>query len=118
MKKFTFLFPLIFFGCISFSIAQNKVDKYCQVLVTNKGFVKNLKQIMKISFGDDKGLFSFKDSIVMQQLRTVDHFTSATDVLNYMSRIGWTLVNVHYPVTYGTEILYFKKAFDSSELAE
>lgn len=53
----------------------------------------------------------------MRQLKLVDHFTTETDVLNYMSKIGWTLVNIHSEAAY-FEVLYFKKTFDISELTE
>jgi hypothetical protein len=119
MKKFAILFPVIFLGYVSFSIAQNKVEKYCQVIVKYKSGLTKVKRIAKISFGEDKGLFSFRDSLVMRQLKLVDDLTTETDVLNYMNKIGWSLVNVHSGLLYtAAEIFYFKKSFDNSELTE
>jgi hypothetical protein len=119
MNKHLFLFTVIFFTSCCFAFAQNKVDKYCQVIVGPKNGL-TAKRIAKISFGENKDLFALKDTTIFQKLHyNVDHLVTETDVLNYMSKSGWTLVNIHSVFQYTNyEVLYFKKAFDISELAE
>lgn len=119
MNKHLLLLTVIFFASCCFALAQNKVDKYCQVIVGPKNGLTT-KRIAKISFGENKDLFALKDTTVLQKLHyNVDHMITETDVLNYMSKSGWTLVNIHSAFIYtNCEVLYFKKAFDISELAE
>jgi len=77
------------------------------------------KRIATISFGEQFNLFSFKDSTVINQLQKVNDLKTETDVLNYMASIGWRLVNFNYTGMYGAiEVMYFKREFDKSELAE
>ncbi|MCR8558278.1 hypothetical protein KXD93_11515 [Mucilaginibacter sp. BJC16-A38] len=119
MKKHLFFFAVIFFTSSCFAFAQNKIDKYCQVIIGPKNGLTT-KRIAKISFGDNKDLFALKDTTVFQKLHfNVDHMVTETDVLNYMSKSGWTLVDIHSAFQYNHyEVIYFKKAFDISELAE
>jgi hypothetical protein len=42
----------IFFTSVTFVFAQNKVEKYCQLVVNSKGGFSS-KRIAKISFGDN-----------------------------------------------------------------
>jgi len=117
MNKHLFLFTIVFFTSCYFAFGQNKVDKYCQVIVGPKSGL-TAKRIAKISFGENKDLFALKDTTLLQKLHyNVDHLVTETDVLNYMSKSGWTLVNIH-SIYANCEVLYFKKAFDISELAE
>jgi hypothetical protein len=119
MNKHLFLLTVIFFTSCCFALAQNKADKYCQVIVGPKNGLTT-KRTAKISFGENKDLFALKDTTVLQKLRyNVDHMITETDVLNYMSKSGWSLVNIHSAFIYtNCEVLYFKKAFDISELTE
>jgi hypothetical protein len=119
MNKHLLLLAAIFFTSCCFAFAQNKVDKYCQVIVGPKNGLTT-KKMAKISFGENKDLFALKDTTVLQKLHyNVDRMVTETDVLNYMSKSGWTLVNIHSAFQYNHyEVLYFKKAFDISELAE
>lgn len=73
----------------------------------------------KISFGLKKELFAPKDTTILQKLNYVNQLTTEADVLNYMTGLGWKLVDIHAGGLYtATEIIYFKKEFDSSELQE
>jgi hypothetical protein len=117
MNKHLFLSTIIFFISCCFAFAQNKVDKYCQVIVSPKNGLTS-KRVAKISFGENKDLFALKDTTALQKLHyNVDRLATETDVLNYMSKSGWTLTNIH-SIYANCEVLYFKKAFDISELAE
>jgi hypothetical protein len=117
MNKHLFLLTVIFFTSYCFAFAQNKVDKYCQVIVSPKTGL-TAKRKAKISFGENRDLFALKDTTVLQKLHfDVDQLVTEADVLNYMSKSGWTLANIH-SIYSNCEVLYFKKAFDISELAE
>ncbi len=111
MKKTILLLIILIALLTGFASAQIKTDKYCQVIVARKR--------AKISFGADRDLFKLKDTSAMQQLNFVNYLTTEADVLNYMSKLGWSLVNVHSAGPYTLEeFFYFKKAFNASELAE
>jgi hypothetical protein len=118
MKKHLFLLCILFFAIVPFANSQDKIAKYCQVRVGPKGGFTS-KRKTEISFGDDKNLFAFSDTAVLQKLRMVNQLTTETDVLNYMSKLGWELVNVHSAYLYTTtEIFYFRKSFDNTELIQ
>jgi hypothetical protein len=116
MKK-TILFTVIFLLTFcSFTFAQTKIDRFCEVsIVPQNGF--RGKTLSKISFGELDSLFFFKDNSIITNLEKVNSLKTSTDVLNYMSNLGWTLVNVipFGPYT-SSERLYFKKTFDLSDL--
>jgi hypothetical protein len=113
MKKHFLLLMVIFFVFVSTISAQTKIEKYCQVIVAPKTKWTS-DRIARISFGENKWLFSPRDTTVFQQLHYVNSLTTETDVLNYMSKIGWTLVDVH-PENLFQTVFYFKKIFDVSE---
>ena len=118
MKKTIILLVILITLLVGLASAQTKIDKYCQVLVGNKNYVLYTKKSQVIiSFGQKKELFSFKDTSVLQQLKLVNNLTTETDALNYMSKLGWTLVNIH-AITNVWEVIYFKKQFDTAELQE
>ena len=114
MKKHIILFFAALFFFFSVSFAQAKIDKFCEVTVSPNRFTK-------ISFGNNKWLFNPKDTSIFEKLRYVNNLTNATDVLNYMSKIGWSLVSIHFgPFAryIDDEKLYFSKAFDVSDFVE
>ena len=114
MKKHIILFFAALFFFFSVSFAQAKIDKFCEVTVSPNRFTK-------ISFGNNKWLFNPKDTSIFEKLRYVNSLTNATDVLNYMSKIGWSLVSIHFgPFAryIDDEKLYFSKAFDVSDFVE
>jgi len=95
--------------CVTASFAQQKVDKYCVVVMNYHGF----KARPTFFAGNVDSLFSFKDSTIINNLVRVKELKSVPDVLNYMSSIGWTLVGT--PTGWG--YIYFRRSFDLSELA-
>ncbi|HZY36366.1 MAG TPA: hypothetical protein VFE53_06935 [Mucilaginibacter sp.] len=113
MHKHLFLFLFLWLSFLSFSFAQTKVEKYCQVVVGPQG-ISRTKRIAKISYGENKWLFTPKDTSLFQQLNYVNSLTTEADVLNYMSHLGWTFVNVH-SAGGGQEWFYFKKEFDAAD---
>ncbi|RKR82138.1 hypothetical protein BDD43_2306 [Mucilaginibacter gracilis] len=118
MKKYFFSTLMLLLVMASVASAQTKIDKYCQVLVGNNNYTLYLKKSSaKISFGDRKELFAPKDTTIFQQLKKVNSLTTETDVLNYMSQLGWSVVNIH-AITNKWEVIYFKKEFDRSEFAQ
>ena len=118
MKKHLLLLIPLIIASVSSIHAQIKVEKYCQVIVSPKGGFTN-KRIAKISFGEDKSLFALKDTSEFEQLKYVNSLTTETDVLNYMSKIKWRLVNVHsFGLYTNAEVFYFVKGFGKSELTD
>ncbi|MDR3694697.1 hypothetical protein [Mucilaginibacter sp.] len=113
MKKHLLLFLTLILTSVSYAHAQTKVDKYCQVTIGTNNV--NRKKVAKISFGENKGKFALKDSIIIKQLYQVNDLATGTDILNYMAQIGWNLVSIHSSSPW-YEVFYFKRTFDSSEL--
>ena len=110
MKKTILLLIILITLLVGFASAQTKIDKYCEVAVYKKAH---------IYLGDVKELFALKDTSEYQKLKLVNELTTTTDVLNYMSKLGWTVVNIHAAGSYTlTEMLYFKKQYDIAELQE
>ena len=113
MKRLV-LVSLSFLFYTSIAFAQTKVDRYCQVTVDK---VMYSKKNVKLYFGSEDSLFSFKDSSEIARLKRISKLTEAPDVLNYMSNLGWKLISV---IAFGSDNLadrfYFKKEFDSNEL--
>ena len=109
------LFTLIVIFCNS-TFAQNKVERYCQVQIVPKRFSIETETV-SISFGKEETLFSFKDTSVISNLKKVNALKTPTDVLNFMSNLGWSIISI---IPFGeytlSERMYFKKEFDLSEL--
>lgn len=99
MKRFILLIAAILFVAVEQTFAQNKIDKFCQVTV--------VKHIAKKSFGENKSLFSPKDSTILQKLNYVNSLTTETDVLNYMSILGWEFIGSHPGIN--TTALFLKE---------
>ena len=116
MKKALFFTIFCIFTLSSFSFAQTRIDRYCQVSIDPKnGFTS--KTVATISFGQVDSLFSFQDSSIIIKLKKVNELTTSTDVLNYMSNLGWTLVNViPFGLYTSREKLYFRKTFEAIDL--
>lgn len=109
MNKLVTVAFLICMAPCSLVKAQSKIEKYCDVEISRK---------IKISFGS-AATFSPKDTLVIQKLRQVTQLKTESDVLNYMTALGWVLVNIHSAGLYtATEVIYFKKEFDSAEFIE
>ena len=107
--KLLLLLFLIAFKLPAF--AQNKVVKYCEVIGYNGETFNREKSKFLLSIGIVDSLFSSKDTNLKVQLQKVNSLKTSSDVLNYMSSIGWTLVTISVG-----DRFYFKKEFDPSEL--
>jgi predicted PurR-regulated permease PerM len=114
MKK---LLITLIIGVICHSAtAQNKITRYCEI-VTNVG--SKDKAHIKFTQGEVDSLFSFKDGTIKNNLNKVSSLKSISDLLNYMSSLGWTLVTATMALWDGTNIrFYFKKEFDPSEISK
>jgi len=108
MKKKSACAVLVFLLITSFCFAQEKVEKYCEVIV-RADFFK-----VSINLGSLKTYF--KDSSEMKHLLAVKNMESAVGVLDYMSKIGWNLVSSTYINYNAKTAFYFKKAFNKSEI--
>lgn len=115
MKNKYLLLLVFLFTSIS-SFAQNRNIKYCEVVTYERGFSAN-HLVIEISLGQVDSLFSLKDDKLKAQLLKVNNLKTASDVLNYMSSLGWSFIAVTSISTGGTNRYYFKKEFDPSELA-
>lgn len=87
---------------------DDKIEKYCEVCISKTA----IQQKASINFGD-KNIY-FKDSSVKNDLLAVNNFKNAVDVLDYMSKLGWSLVSTT-AYGYGLQFFYFEKKFDKSE---
>ncbi len=113
MKNFV-LAIVIFFCSIASVFSQKKVDKYCEIMTYEKGFGQKLRIIL--SLGEVDSLFSFTDPSIKTTLQKVTSLKTVPDVLNYMSLLGWKLVNSTAISVSGTKNFYFKKEFEDSDL--
>ena len=105
MKKKLFSCLATFF--LSYScFCQNKVEKFCEITV-------NTFHHVSLDFGNDHAYI--KDSSIRTELNMVTGFSNTVDILNYMTKLGWTLVSSS--ATDRRKVFYFKKIFDSSEFA-
>lgn len=115
MKKLFLL--ALFIACAGMAKAQ-KVEQYCEMVAMQK--LLSRKVTIDIDYGEERKLFSFKDTRVKDDLGKVKSFNSVVDALNYLGRIGWQLVNA-FPVAESSGVVYhyiFKRQFDQSELTE
>ena len=118
MRKITFLFLLMAGAMVA---KAQKIEQYCEMVAMQK--LLSRKVTIDIDYGEERKLFSFKDTRVRDDLGKVKSFNSVVDAMNYLGRIGWQLVNA-FPVadnTSSTGMVYhyvFKRAFDPSELTE
>ncbi|MFI5187906.1 MAG: hypothetical protein ACHQF0_14340 [Chitinophagales bacterium] len=113
--KLLFLIILLF-SMLSFY--GQKVEQYCEMTAIEKFLSR--KVTIDIDNGEERKLFSFKDTRVRDDLGKVKSFNSIVDALNFLGRLGWKLVNA-FPVTTGNQNVYhyvFKREFDQSELTE
>jgi hypothetical protein len=78
------------------------------------------KVTIDIDYGEERKLFSFKDTRVKDDLGKVKSFNSVVDALNFMGRSGWKLVTT-FLVTEGSNLVYhyiLRREFDKSELVD
>jgi hypothetical protein len=102
---------------LMYCCSAQKAERYCEVSTSFKSFNRGVN--VKIDFGKDSTLFSLKDKLIKEKLSLVDNYTNVVDMLNYMSSLGWTLVNSISDESTGSTsriYYYFKKTFDQSEL--
>ena len=119
MKKNLFLLICQFLAGLTLANGQDKIVKYCDVIVYYDRPVVHPKRKVRISFGKDSTLFALKDSLAIEKWKAVDSLTTEPDVLNFMTKEGWELVNVHAVSVYtSSELFYFKRTFDRSEFRE
>ncbi len=113
--KIKYLLLLFFVAFKLPAFAQNKIVKYCEVVTSERGFSAG-NIVVTFSIGKIDSLFSPKDPNIKSQLQKLTTFKTASDILNYMSSIGWSFINVTSIATSGSNRYYFKREFDSSEL--
>lgn len=99
---------LFFINVVTYS--QEKIEKYCKVTITFKGF-SDTKINVHYSIGSVDSLFSFKDATILSNLNKMKDLTTDVDVLNYMSSLKWSLI------FFNQNTFIFKRVFDKSEIA-
>lgn len=108
----------LFFSFFSIANAQSdttKVEQYCQLVATAR--FMSTKVTIDIDFGEARKFFG-NDTRMKDAEGNIKKFNGVVDALNYMGRIGWTMVNA-YPITSGNQLVYhyiFKKQFNRTEL--
>jgi len=112
MKKYIASFALLFILSPVFS--QQKVDQFCQVLITQK--MLSTKVNISVDFGERRQFL--EDTRMRDQADKLKSFNSTVDALNYMGKQGWKLVFVAPRTGSDVSSYYytFKKEFDASEL--
>ena len=111
MKKRFIYTLLILFAATSFSYAQEKTDKYCVVTVK-----KELGYRVSIDMGT-RGTY-FKDSSLTNNLKAITSTKNDVDLLDEMSRLGWTLASSEFIIQTVKQVFYFKKAFDKDQFLQ
>lgn len=110
LLSLSLLASLFFYG--------QKVEQYSEMIATQKFLSR--KVTIDIDNGEERKLFSFKDTRVKDELGKVKSFNSVVDAMNYLGRLNWKLVNA-FLVTEGSQNSYhyvFKREFEKSELNE
>lgn len=101
----------------SFLFAQSIVTRYCEVITVVKTPTNNKpledKISISISLGNDD-YFQFKDSAILSKLNKVTDLKTSSDMLNYMTKMGWYLVNINTAWN-ARRSFFFKKEFDKSD---
>ncbi len=110
MKKKLIIQFVVFLTGIHICFGQEKIAKYCEVRMISKWGGDNDQ---KISINLGNPTMYFKDSTEKKRLVSVNNLKNAVDVLDYMSKLAWSLVSIS---AYGVvQVFYFKKEFDKSE---
>jgi hypothetical protein len=111
---------LLLLAAPSLSFAQNKVEKYCELIVQKK--FMSTKVNIEIDMGEEKKFFNFKDSRIKDDIGKAKTFGSTIAALNYMASINWKLVScLQMPEpngNVGNQCFFFKREFDPGELEE
>ncbi len=110
MKKL--ILAVACFLTVSVLFAQEKVERFCEVSIY---FGKSKQFQITIDLGDTQSS-TFKDENIIKNLNKVKSFNSVVDIMNFMSKSGWTLVSVNN-LSWNT-LFYYKKDFDKSELID
>jgi hypothetical protein len=115
MKPLSLLLFFLFAAVIS---QAQKVEQYCEMTAQQKLFSR--KVTIDVDYGEERKLFSFRDTRVRDDLGRVKAFNSVVDALNFMGRSGWKLVNA-FLVTENSNLVYhyvLRREFDKTELAD
>lgn len=110
----------IFLFCLlsSAGLKAQKIEQYCEMTAQNKLFSR--KVTIDVDYGEERKLFSFKDTRVKDDLGKVKAFNSVVDALNFMGRSGWKLVNAFLVADSSSQVYHYilRREFDKSELAD
>lgn len=94
------------------AIAQvHHVDRYCKIRVT---YIRRNEQDIKVDYGKGDNFSLFNDSTIINGLQGVTLYRNDIDAMNYMSSLGWDLIQVvHMELEFGRDnyICFFRKTF-------
>ncbi|HEY5464575.1 MAG TPA: hypothetical protein VIJ95_15035 [Hanamia sp.] len=82
MKKILFV-PFLLLSFTSQILGQNKITKYCEIVVSTG--INGHRIHISLSSSKVDSLFNFKDPTVKINLNKVTTFKTIPDVINYMS---------------------------------
>ena len=115
MKKRLLNTLIILLATIHCCFGQVKVQKYCEVFIPAPVVLGGARKV-NVDLGG-LGSPDFKDSTEKNKVLAVARLSNAVDVLNYMSKMRWTLVSISVTNS-RSKLLYFKKEFDAAELTD
>jgi hypothetical protein len=80
--------------------------------------VLSRKVTIDVDFGEERRLL--QDNRLRDEMGKLKTFNTVVDALNYLGRLGWTMVNA-FPTIEGSQTMYhyvLKKEFEKSELPD
>ncbi len=115
MKILKISLALLFIFLTYTAHSQQFIEKYCSVTIkyNNKG------NELLLDTGKVADLFSFRIKKITTDLKRVKECSTIIDLLNYMSSIGWSVINPNpsRPNDYTlTDTFYFKRLFKKEDL--
>jgi hypothetical protein len=115
IKMRTVIFSISFFFSCYTASSQSTIEKYCQIEAYHKNGFTSVYTIRLVP-GNVDSLFSFKDSNVIDHLKSVNGLTSISDAFNLLAEQGWKLI-ASTTLGNGAQIeFFFKKDFDRKDV--
>jgi hypothetical protein len=99
----------------TFLFAQSKATRYCEILtVAKSGSDRDDRVIIKLSLRKIDDYFLLKDTTILPLFKKVITLNTSSDLLNYITKMGWDFVSVIIILNYRRSF-FFKKEFDISD---
>lgn len=123
MKLILLAFAL--FLTVKDGFCQEKVNKFCEVVIKQQTFGSNYK-VDRVKYGQTNKLITYKDAAVSPVLDSIMKFrpfSSSIVIIDYMNKNHWSVVT-SYAVLANSATnssythLIFKREFDSSDITD